>query len=210
MRTEKKRTPWNKGLKLPFKPRPNAVGRKVWNKGLAIGDVCWRHRNRPSRLLRNCLNCGLSITTLPCQNQKFCSKSCCCKYHSHPSRNKNIGRKLSDQHRLNLSISHIGRVTGDRHYNWKGGKTKARKKEMVKYEYLMWRGLVFERDNYTCQSCGAHGIYLMAHHKKSWADHPHLRYDLSNGISLCKKCHAESDPHFARFCGKKGPIICTI
>lgn len=56
-------------------------------------------------------------------------------------------------------------------------------------EYKAWRTAVFERDNYTCQICGERGKKLNAHHLKRWVDAPKLRFELSNGITLCEKCH---------------------
>lgn len=56
-------------------------------------------------------------------------------------------------------------------------------------QYKEWRSNVFERDNYTCQDCGVKGGYLEAHHIKSFAHHEHLRFEIDNGITLCKKCH---------------------
>jgi hypothetical protein len=41
-----------------------------------------------------------------------------------------------------------------------------------------------------CLVCGA-TKELVAHHIKSWKKHPKLRYDLSNGVCLCKHCHRE-------------------
>jgi len=52
-----------------------------------------------------------------------------------------------------------------------------------------WRKSVFERDDYTCQFCGLRGTYLEADHIKPWAYFPDLRYELSNGRTLCKPCH---------------------
>ena len=52
-----------------------------------------------------------------------------------------------------------------------------------------WRMNIFLRDNFTCQFCGARGIYLEAHHVKSWAQYPKLRFVEENGITLCKDCH---------------------
>lgn len=56
-------------------------------------------------------------------------------------------------------------------------------------EYNNWRRLVFERDEYTCQSCGQHGGILNAHHIKPFSKFPDLRLDINNGITLCKDCH---------------------
>jgi hypothetical protein len=68
-------------------------------------------------------------------------------------------------------------------------------------EYAEWRKAVYQRDNYTCQECGAQGK-IVAHHIKQWAHHPELRFDVSNGLTLCDDCHAVKHPHI-RF-GKRG------
>ena len=56
-------------------------------------------------------------------------------------------------------------------------------------EYENWRKKVFERDNYTCQKCGQHGGQLEAHHIYRFKYYPTKRFDVKNGITLCKKCH---------------------
>ena len=70
-------------------------------------------------------------------------------------------------------------------------------------EYIAWRAAVYERDDFTCQECGRRGVSLNAHHIKHWQHHPELRFDLSNGITLCEDCHAKKHPHL-RFI-KHGP-----
>lgn len=57
--------------------------------------------------------------------------------------------------------------------------------------YTQWRNAVFERDNFTCARCGKHGGELNAHHIKPFASHPDDRFDIKNGITLCKACHDE-------------------
>ena len=42
-----------------------------------------------------------------------------------------------------------------------------------------------------CEKCGSKDN-LHAHHIFSWQDNVTSRIDLSNGICLCKKCHAEA------------------
>jgi len=45
-------------------------------------------------------------------------------------------------------------------------------------------------DKYICQHCRyKKGGTLVAHHKDSYADYKDKRYNLGNGITLCKHCH---------------------
>jgi hypothetical protein len=72
---------------------------------------------------------------------------------------------------------------------WKGGLTRERTALMSQEPYKIWRTSVFIRDNYTCQNCGQCGNKLQAHHIELWSENKELRYELSNGITLCKPCH---------------------
>lgn len=78
--------------------------------------------------------------------------------------------------------------------NWKGGHTKCGRPDRSKIEYRDWRKSVFSRDNYTCQHCGARNgngkeITLEAHHLNGYKNFPDERFDIDNGITLCKECH---------------------
>lgn len=93
------------------------------------------------------------------EKQKFCSKPC------------------ADKHGL--------RYTGEDHplYNPNSRRKASRGKQGA------WARAVFSRDKNTCQHCGATEIQLHAHHVKSFADYPDLRWDVDNGLTLCWKCH---------------------
>ena len=52
-----------------------------------------------------------------------------------------------------------------------------------------------ERDNYTCQICGTRGGDLEADHIKPFAYYPDIRFELSNGRTLCKPCHRKTDTY---------------
>ena len=57
--------------------------------------------------------------------------------------------------------------------------------------YKRWRKAVFVRDNFQCQHCGIKKD-IQAHHVKTWKRCEELRYDVSNGITLCRSCHLKA------------------
>lgn len=81
--------------------------------------------------------------------------------------------------------------SGEFHWNWQGGKTPVNQRERSSSKYAEWRKAVFLRDNFTCQMCGQVGGGLQAHHIKRWSTNVNERYQLSNGVTLCEKCHKE-------------------
>jgi len=76
---------------------------------------------------------------------------------------------------------------------WKGGVTPIRQRL---YKTQKWSALVasvLARDNYTCARCGTYRATaepkLVTHHIRPFADHPELRFDPDNLVTLCEKCH---------------------
>lgn len=55
-------------------------------------------------------------------------------------------------------------------------------------QYRVWRTSVLKRDNHSCRHCGRKEK-LQAHHIKSFAKYVKQRYQRSNGLTLCEKCH---------------------
>ena len=55
--------------------------------------------------------------------------------------------------------------------------------------YKSFRSAVVKRDKYTCQMCGKKRCKLNVHHIHKYADHPYIRFDPNNGITLCIDCH---------------------
>lgn len=64
--------------------------------------------------------------------------------------------------------------------------------------YYEWRRKVFERDGFTCQSCFDRGVTVNAHHVESYARNKDLRTNISNGMTLCERCHQEYHTAFYR------------
>ena len=54
-----------------------------------------------------------------------------------------------------------------------------------------WLRQIKERDDYTCQVCGQRGYKLVSHHLTPYARCPELRLELSNGVTMCDRCHRE-------------------
>lgn len=71
--------------------------------------------------------------------------------------------------------------------NYKGGPDRENKSLRTSYKAKSWSKQVRERDNWTCVDCGGAGRH--AHHLQSWKTHPELRFDLSNGVTVCVPCH---------------------
>lgn len=71
---------------------------------------------------------------------------------------------------------------------WKGGVVSEARKERTRFAKQISH-LVFERDDYTCQICGAVGGTLHADHLDRWCDHEESRFDVSNCRTLCRPCH---------------------
>jgi len=116
-----------------------------------------------------CQWCGDEFTAKPILINKYCSRSCTAKARR-----------------------------GEFSSSWKGGLTSTNIIIRNSKKYSEWRNKIYERDNWTCQDCGKRGnINLEAHHIKPFATYPELRFDINNGITLCKKCHRNNGYHNA-------------
>ena len=93
----------------------------------------------------------------------------------------------SEEAKKNLSRAKRGKCLGEDNPNWRGGMPY-HDYDRNRYPAKQWVKAVKDRDNWTCQECGATNN-LHAHHIKRWKDYPDLRYDLDNGVTLCHTCH---------------------
>jgi 5-methylcytosine-specific restriction endonuclease McrA len=165
------------------------------------GKYCSRECQYPP-LVKTCPICKKDFRTPPSEDSTFCSLTCA---NLAPSRAENARRtaikqwenpetrrrtlegiKRRSQSEEWKSAPHFQK--GERHPRYKRER-RARQRLMSRYRYKVWRQTIFERCHFTCQGCGRRGVYLNAHHIKSWAEYPDQRYNLDNGIALCVQCH---------------------
>jgi 5-methylcytosine-specific restriction endonuclease McrA len=57
-------------------------------------------------------------------------------------------------------------------------------------QYKQFRKDVLKRDKFKCKMPGCKSSKsLQVHHIKKWSKASALRYDINNGITLCRYCH---------------------
>lgn len=186
------------GKEFTITPSMDAKG-----KGMYCSKVC----THPP-VIKNCAKCGKQFRSSPSNDAQFCSKPCA--YQS-TERSEKMSKamsaswgspsgriirmagikKRSDSAEWK-NAAHFQR--GESNPRYKGNKA-ARAVAVGRYEYKQWHKLVLQRCNFTCQKCGKRGGELQAHHIKDWANNPHDRYDVSNGIAVCAPCHKEIHIH---------------
>lgn len=107
-------------------------------------------------------------------------------------------KKIGDAHRGKPKFSSRGK----NNWNYKGTQ-KLNRAIRGSTEYKQWRSRIFERDNWTCQTCRKRGCYIEAHHVMSVADMIIIYrlkslddardckefWNLDNGVTLCFECH---------------------
>lgn len=69
-------------------------------------------------------------------------------------------------------------------------------------KYETWRTKVIERDLFKCQKCSS-TERIQAHHIKSWNNFSEIRFDITNGITLCNSCHAKLHNNILAYNNKK-------
>ena len=103
--------------------------------------------------------------------------------------NPNYGKKHSNDIKKSISNNLKGRFKGKNSPRWNPNLTNEDRVDGRDYpEYNEWRKAVYEKDDYTCQVCGKKGGFN-AHHLEGYNSNKELRTTLSNGVTLCKKCH---------------------
>jgi len=163
----------------------------------------WCCSRNHSGCLKMKLNASIRFTGInnPNYGKKHTEKSKKMISLTHKGNTYNLGRKFSKKHRKKISESKMGSIPwnkglkmpercGDKNPAWNPNLTDEERINGRRYpEYLEWVKNVFERDNYICRVCGQVGGNLIAHHLEGYNSNKELRITLSNGITLCVKCH---------------------
>jgi hypothetical protein len=115
----------------------------------------------------------------------------------------NLGRKRPDNIERNKKV-----FTGKP--SWRkglGNKSSENEKIRKSKEFRLWRELVFERDDWTCQKCLTRGGALHPHHIENFMDKIEKRFDIDNGITFCKKCHYNFHLQYGYRNNNKGQVL---
>lgn len=152
--------------------------------------------------VRPCEHCGKDVYVTPSRQRRFCSQACSAavQFTNRPLECAICGKqfyvsKSQEKYRNRETCSLVCRSKLQRRRaverRTREGYTKHQLDRLARYspEADAWRKAVFDRDNYTCQECCERGGTLEADHIKPWAFFPDLRFELSNGRTLCRRCH---------------------
>lgn len=154
----------------------------IYRKSKYCSRLCWSKRNPQISL--ECVYCGKEFWVWKShlggggRRQLYCCRKC-------------------------YALDQRKRQAGCKSHLWKGGATKESQKERTRAQYRAWRLAVFERDNFTCQNCNKKSgqgkrIYLHAHHLEHFSESARKRFEVDNGITLCKDCHILKHPHLIK------------
>ena len=178
----------------------NPTGRGVKRaKGVRLRDIA----------PKTCEQCGATFTKSPketygyFQAKRYCASTC------HDAARRGVTTAQNAQvpmsclecgaaftaapWQIKAGRRFCGRPCTDKHRNQ--GLTPAPQRERQSAAGRAWRLAVFERDDWTCQICGARGAELNADHIKPFALFPELRFDVDNGRTLCVPCHRKTDTY---------------
>lgn len=129
-------------------------------------SVSCTHRSLENKVILSCKYCGNEYKTIPGQikhrGSSFCSRKC-----------GGLFKRTQ---------------TGEKSVSWKGGVSDPLRRLRSSAAFKEWRAAVFERDNHICQHCGSRER-LEPHHIKRFALYSDLRFEVSNGLTLCNHCH---------------------
>lgn len=152
----------------------------------------------------NCKECGIAYLAKECKKDisKYCSIKCKSVYASKKFVPWNKGKNKKEFPQLSNSGRKAGHIpwnkgkklpgmSRENHPLWISDRSKlAKRQERNDSAYKQWRYSVWSRDGFKCkmlnEDCNGR---IEAHHILGWTEHPELRYQTNNGITLCHAHH---------------------
>lgn len=84
----------------------------------------------------------------------------------------------------------IARKKKENHPRWISTLSNKERDRRRDTRHKEWSAAVLKRASYKCEICLSKGE-LHAHHLDGYREFPSKRYDLENGVCLCKNCHCD-------------------
>lgn len=132
----------------------------------------------------NCTLCGTDYLVQKCELKytKFCSRKC-------------LGISNSKRPAWNKGKPYLA-LMGSKNPKWIADRSLIKQQDRHSNpNYKIWRREILIRDNYQCIQCDFKGWPLQVDHIKSYTYYPKLRFELSNGRTLCVPCHKATDTY---------------
>lgn len=160
----------------------------------AINNFCSRRCYglfRRTRAIVDCDNCGVGFEKLEYwikrSEHNFCCHECAMEFGRVKVECINCGKvfnKMKSQLKLFPNSFCDKQCYGEY-------RRRDDAKDRGQWKDVEWKRLVKERDGYICQICGTDEV-LQVHHIYSWQNFPDKRFEIENGITLCRTCHWET------------------
>lgn len=183
-----------------------------WESENRVGDKSYNYKNALS--IYKCVLCDKTFVSYS-KNRKYCSLEC--KNKAYEKRLELTCDNCGCNFKTTLSHIKWSNTRGHKHNFCSQECTRAYLKGENHPSYILnrkdlkdqnhsdrtspqmkdWRINVFTRDNYTCKMCGIRSsqgtpVILNAHHIIPFIKNRELRFDISNGITLCDVCHKKT------------------
>ena len=130
---------------------------------------------------------GRTVTCRDCYTYNKLDKFVRTKEQIESQREKILGRKYSESHKLAISEG-LQKAAKEGRHLWVKNNVRHKEQERCYTKYKLWKAQVFKKYNNKCNRCEKNQR-LHCHHIMDFHQHPELRYDVNNGELLCISCH---------------------
>ena len=178
------------------------VSRVAKGKGKFCSKACYTENMKAQKSPRSCDHCGQFVDVLPYRHTRqhfYCSRPCFYNARKtggwtaceNPECNNTVyrssRRKRTRKHVFCSMKCRSAVVHGPNHHLWEGGIDPHDKRKGHEFSSHTYR-LILERDQYSCQECGDYECDVL-HVDHVLAICNGGSNDISNGRTLCVKCH---------------------